>query len=257
MTSEWKDNGNVYVSVEQKHDGELDLVIDICAEESPQSPFHQRTAIRRAANEELYPYDTEALYQWVQRSPTDPHSREQLDLVLPRIQQRFYWLQRFRDIKLCDVTVAFKVKCWQDYLQNRADPDIYQRARAFVDVATLEAAKCTSTMDYESCMKVLSSKPAKSWMVRKSSLHESQTFMKHAEIVVVGYRRANKIVQCRLLHVRGVGWFMTKQADYSSFRQFLSTSNCSVVPFLCLVDYVEGLISTNRIDVAHLLSFSS
>lgn len=207
-----------YGSVVAKHDGEMDLKEDIDASTFNVRPYSSIFTVRRLHTDDLYPYDAETFLQWFSRNKTDPVTREPLHYLQKRVNFKQQCLQHLPHLEFAQLTDNYRLELWRRFLK---DHDSGLEVTTFVTLETLnQAGVIWDNQTFTSTVELLKNQPQGTWMLRKSSRHES--LMKNADVVVLAFVGYNFIViQKRYLHVHGVGWYCSISSDdVSSFKNF-------------------------------------
>lgn len=254
----------VYGKVVARHADELDLFDTIDVERYQGQPVHEVVTLRKMGNDDLFPYHTPTLYTWVQNNPTDPLTRESLAYVVPRINEKYKWMQMFREIRPHNVTPEFVdlslTQWWMTFDDTGVAVEmsaahreyVREQARAFVDLNALERNKMLwPSTDLEGARALLADKP-NCWMLRKSSRHQDGR-MPASEVFTLSMhnKQADGSWNCRLINVCGVGLYMVGSESISSFAAF--NPQRRPPDFICVVDALEYLMRAYQLSADKLV----
>jgi len=202
----------IYSTIVSKHEDEMNLMTDISTKDRSDQPFHGVMNIRRYANDDVFPYDTDSFLKAYALKRQDPYTREDLSHLSPYVAYKQMCWTEFSHVLTKDVTPAF-----QEQLARRgwSSVDWSNEARAFVDLATLERIGLIHSITADEAVALLTPCAEHTWLIR----HTTQAWnMPHADVFSIS-RRVSRVVQHhRLVHVHGVGvyeWrFPTKPATF-------------------------------------------
>lgn len=249
----FRNRTDVYTALEEEHTGENNLYETIQGGTISNKAYHATTVIRRIANDTIYPYDTDYIYKWLSRSPTDPYTREDLSYTLSRVREKHHWLSLFPDITTEMVTPEFKKNLltqWMDRCKTHANTfdEFHEKARAFVDVSSLETAGYLIVSSFEESNELLPKFSKEKgnvpvWMIRKSSFHNK--IMPHAEVFTICFFIPKSgdnhvtVKHVRFMCVDGVGIF--RGTTYKSFKALSQKRRCKP-DNLCVIDILMSFV---------------
>lgn len=236
---------DTYSSLERTHTGNHNLAETIEDGTITENAYHATIPLRRAANDQVYPYDTVMIYNWFQRSTTDPNTREDMSYTVKRVNAKKKWLDIFPDITTNMVTRQFKRDILLSWLKKREThaginfltKDLHEKARAFIDVSTLEHSGHFIVSSAEEAKEILPVFSAENqspvWMIRKSSKHHE--VMPNSEVFTISYfiPGTTRVRHERYTYVHGAGIY--RGPAYKSFKE-LSENRSQVPDFVCVID---------------------
>lgn len=238
-----------YEKALQSHRDECDLMEEIDPSLLETKSQSEIFLVRNAQNDDVFPFQAEAFIRWFERSPTHPLTRERLDYLAERVALKK------QALTLVDIKFGDRTPEWQDQLLQQWDDLMRQEAaspspssvyltrpwlacRLFIDEALLSDRQWIhATLNYGSTVHHLKDRPPGSWLLRTSSQHYA--IMKNARLLVLAWvDQLQGVVQTRLLHVQGVGWYLGGQTlPLTSFRELMASRH-PAPDFVTLVDVI-------------------
>ena len=252
-----------YVCLAKETRGQNNLEEDIEDESFQNNSIHNSIRIRRRANGALFPYSTNMLYEWIVTygNSTEPMTREDISYVRKRLCAKKKWMELFPDITVQDLTPEFRNEAFQGWLElRRAFPTnntglhkrIFQKARAFVDLASLEVAGVlvqTTCADAEMILRSLREQDHQShWLFRKSDKHGQG--ISGSQIFTVSFITAEGLTSHRrFIQIDGAGIFKAAPLQ-DSFEAYLALG----VSHICVIDVLQEFIRKGYlIDMLHIV----
>jgi len=219
--------------------GTWDLEDEIDEKEYLRLPYHAICRLRKAKGL-ISLYQTASLWQWLSQNPSHPETRGPVHLAMVRIKAKTEWARLFPGVKLADLTPAFRAQALDDFRRKRgSEITCRERARAFVDIATLHEAGMLQPIDFDRTNWTLSHQPASKWMLRFSSMHDSKMFPKTQIIVIATGSRTSKIFQMRILNVEGICFFLMLNGNLPTDVSELAFADMALIPCACCLDAIQ------------------
>jgi hypothetical protein len=242
--------------------------------------------IRRLNNDSLFPYDSELFIRWYRDNHTDPVTRENLAYIEKYVELKDAEIINVPRKKLSDLSHEFR-KC---LLQKLIQDQVYSlvenvSVRCYIDLSVLRGAGYVHSLSFRECNEYLSVQQSRGknrlFLLRTSSVDpesairsaldadpserhaavrqdppEGQMRMKmpNSEIVVLAVLADQRVVQYRLLHVMGVGWYKVTPKDVlRSFKEFLRYRSSPEPLEVCVVDLLERFMAKHGLGWNHFL----
>jgi hypothetical protein len=223
----------VYGEARRDHIGDHDL-IDVI--EAPTTQDHwqelKHIYIRNTVNEDLYPFDFALFVDWWNQHKTHPMTREDLSYLEPMIAFKKKVMQILPE--QFEVTVDQTQACLEQWVSQKMNPPHHQLPvsyQSFPETTVAATAKDQTwssnpvlqwlwvdvnhfhtqrlifdQVNYDVTQNLLITRPVGTFLLRTSSQHNN--VMRNANIVVFAtHISPGKILQVRLLHLWGVGWY--------------------------------------------------
>lgn len=205
--------------------------------------FHS-ILVRHPHDDTLQAYDTVVFGKWFLEFGLHPETHTNISFLEMYVRSRLHFLDCYGDTPRDQVDTQFTNQAWRSFLEYSSEygpilSSEVSSARAFCDLTDAEADGLVWDISYEESKAILKAfkYPVGSWFFRKSSL---KSLMPHASLIVVVYKKLDKVEQFRLLHVHGVGWYTNFATEnFKSFQtmsQIPETSKTTPPDYATLVD---------------------
>lgn len=234
---------NMYINSITENDGTMGLCDVIDHKEYKKESAHHYIRIRRS-NGTIGIYESDALYTWViEHNGRDPITRDDLSHQHNRIRAKKRWYDLFKEIKTFDITIEFKQKILLDYLKDSSNPELTEKARAFVDIATFDSLGLIhKDLDINSTSKFLRINKGK-WLMRMSSKHCSVDLNINTRIVVIACYEYQQRVQ----ETDGLGYIALSGYEIGDPMTLKNKA------FPCLIDILEKKLKENNIHIKNII----